>query len=194
MLGLLFQAASIAAARLADWTYDAANAGKAFSTWAQGAGKLPKDMDKVFQVFNKPENESFLPGGKFTAPKGVAKGSGKPGDKGNPDPAKAAEKDDSSVDKPGKNDSEKEKEDKKDDKNNKSCKKQKRGGNDGKLHRPCFALIPFAFLTTADSRADNCEGTITSTIVKEVGYPQSLLLPIEYSHCRCTYVKHQNHL
>ena len=131
MLSLMFEAGSIAAARLADWTYDATDAAKAFTSWAQGAGKLPQDMNKVFEVFNKPENESFLPGGKFTAPKGVAKGSGKPGDKGDPDTANTADKDGSSVDKPTKNDSEKD--EKEEDKNNKSCKKQKRGGNDGKL-------------------------------------------------------------
>ena len=87
-------------------------------------------MNKVFEIFNKPENESFLPGGKFTAPKGVAKGSGKPGDKGDPDTANTAAKDDSSADKPAKNDSEKEN---KDNKDNKSCRKQKCGGDDGKL-------------------------------------------------------------
>ena len=181
------QAGSIAAARLADWTYDATDAAKAFTTWAQGAGKLPNDMNKVFGVFNKPENESFLPGGKFTAPKGVAKGSGKPGDKGDPDAAKTADKDDSSVDQAAKNDSEKEN---KDSKDNKSCKKQKRGGDDGKNVLSCFASI-----VGTDSRADNCsdkpassheqsatsdaktatsgDGTITSTIVKEVSQAQN---------------------
>lgn len=191
MLSSNFQAGSIAAARLADWTYDATNAAKAFTTWAQGAGKLPQDMKKVFEIFNKPENESFLPGGKFTAPKGVANGSGKPGDQGNPDPAKTAE-DDSSVDKPAKNDSEKEN---KDSKDNKSCKKQKRGGDDGKPGLSCFASI-----VAAHSRADKCsdkpassheqsatsdaktaisgDGTITSTVVKEVSQAHSRSLSL----------------
>jgi len=56
------------------------------------------------------ENEKLPPGGKFEPPIGIAKGSGRPGDKSDPDPAKTPEKADP----------------KKDCKKDKACKKQKR--------------------------------------------------------------------
>lgn len=136
MLISLLKVGSIAAARLADWTYDAANAAKSFANWAKDAGQLPNDMGKVFNVFNKPENEKLLPGGKFEAPKGIPKGSGKAGDKGDPNPANPPAKPDPAKPDPKQPDPKqpgpkqpdpKQPDPKKPDpKKNKSCKKQKR--------------------------------------------------------------------
>ena len=72
--------AGITAAKTCEWTYDVANGAKAFVSWAKEAGNLPKNMDKVYDVYKGADNK-VLPKG-WEPPKDVPKGSGKAGDKG----------------------------------------------------------------------------------------------------------------
>ncbi|KAL8828896.1 MAG: hypothetical protein Q9191_002327 [Dirinaria sp. TL-2023a] len=83
--------ASIQAAKLADYSYDASqDALGAFQNWLNpcGPSKLPDGVQKAFDIMSGIA-PNRLPKG-FTPPKGLPKGGGKPGDKGDPDPKKSA--------------------------------------------------------------------------------------------------------
>lgn len=63
----------------------------AFSNWLNPCvgGQLPSDAENAFNILNDVD-ALLIPGG-FKIPKGLKPGSGKPGDKGDPDPPKASQ-------------------------------------------------------------------------------------------------------
>ena len=79
--------ALISAAKLAQFAYKTTRGAKAaFGDWAKGITKKPQDTDKAYDVVVKAPDD-VLPGG-FKPPKGLEKGSGKPGSKDSPDAPK----------------------------------------------------------------------------------------------------------